>query len=243
MKIILTLNGLDCANCANKIIEQIQNTPGIKKAQLNFVTKQLKYETDIDKKTSINIITDIVTSIENDVKVQEFSSINHGHEEEKNDILRIIFALILFVASLLIQNKYMSFYAVAASYIIVGYDVVFKAFKNILKGKALDESFLMTIATIGAFYIGQYTEGVAVRITSYNVCYTKLLRKAILSFVPTPSVPETSTGFFISVISSSYSPPKPPIPDNTLLVIVLATCCFISSTALYPAVTSTPACL
>ena len=58
------------------------------------------------------------------------------------------------------------------------------------------------------------------------------IRKAILSFVPTPSVPETRTGFVIPVMSSSNRPPKPPIPLRTPLVMVLATCCFISSTAL-----------
>ena len=49
------------------------------------------------------------------------------------------------------------------------------------------------------------------------------MRKAILSFVPTPSVPETRTGLFIPVRSSSKSPPNPPIPERTPLVIVLAT--------------------
>lgn len=49
-----------------------------------------------------------------------------------------------------------------AAYLIVGYDVVLDALRNIIKGQVFDENFLMSIATIGAFAIGEYTEGVAV---------------------------------------------------------------------------------
>ena len=58
------------------------------------------------------------------------------------------------------------------------------------------------------------------------------IRKAIFSLVPTPSVPETSTGWGMSVQSSSNRPPKPPRPPMQPEVMVRATCCFISSTAL-----------
>lgn len=57
------------------------------------------------------------------------------------------------------------------------------------------------------------------------------LDEEIFSFVPTPSVPETSTGWVRPVISSSNRPPKPPSPPMAPGVIVRATCCFISSTA------------
>ena len=69
------------------------------------------------------------------------------------------------------------------------------------------------------------------------------IRKAIFSFVPTPSVPETSTGREMPVRSISNRPPKPPMPSSTPGIAVRATCFFISSTARYPAVMSTPACL
>lgn len=48
------------------------------------------------------------------------------------------------------------------AYILVGYEIIYKAFRNILKGKIFDENFLMTIATLGAFAIGEYKEAVAV---------------------------------------------------------------------------------
>lgn len=49
-----------------------------------------------------------------------------------------------------------------ASYLVVGGDIVYKALKNIVRGRVFDENFLMAIATVGAFVIGEYPEGVAV---------------------------------------------------------------------------------
>ena len=57
------------------------------------------------------------------------------------------------------------------------------------------------------------------------------IKKAIFSLVPTPSVPDTSTGCCMPVTSSSNRPPKPPRLPMAPGVMVRATCCFISSTA------------
>ena len=67
------------------------------------------------------------------------------------------------------------------------------------------------------------------------------IRKASLSLVPTPSVPETSTGWVSPVMSSANRPPKPPMSESAPAVMVRAMWLFISSTARYPAVMSTPA--
>ncbi|MFI3284086.1 MAG: heavy metal translocating P-type ATPase [Erysipelotrichaceae bacterium] len=65
------------------------------------------------------------------------------------------------IAVLLTENSY-ALILYLIGYLILGYDVLMKAFKNIFKGHLLDENFLMSIATLGAFFIGEYTEGVAV---------------------------------------------------------------------------------
>ena len=67
------------------------------------------------------------------------------------------------------------------------------------------------------------------------------IRKASFSLVPTPSVPETSTGSVMPARSGTNRPPKPPMSEQTPAVAVRAIWPFISSTALYPAVMSTPA--
>jgi len=79
----------------------------------------------------------------------------------KNRITRIILGGALFVIALLAKSEFqLVLYLI--SYIIVGGDVVLKAVKNIFRGQVFDENFLMCIATIGAFIIGEYPEGVAV---------------------------------------------------------------------------------
>ena len=75
----------------------------------------------------------------------------------------IIGAAVLATAVLLnLNNEWLKIALFIISYIIVGGDVVKRAVKNIFKGQVFDENFLMSIATIGAFFIGEYPEGVAV---------------------------------------------------------------------------------
>ncbi len=82
----------------------------------------------------------------------------------KKQLIKIIIALILFLSSLLLsfKSEFINNILFIIAYIIAGYNVVFKAIKNITRGKIFDENFLMTIATIGAFGIGEFPEAVAV---------------------------------------------------------------------------------
>ena len=77
---------------------------------------------------------------------------------------KIIIALILFIISLAIPftNEWINKIIYIICYLIVGLDIVIKAIRNIFRGKVFDENFLMTIATIGAFGIGEFPEAVAV---------------------------------------------------------------------------------
>ncbi len=77
---------------------------------------------------------------------------------------KIIISLILFLISMIIkfQNVWINNIIYIIAYAIVGFDIVKKAFRNILRGKIFDENFLMTVATIGAFGIGEFPEAVAV---------------------------------------------------------------------------------
>ena len=59
-------------------------------------------------------------------------------------------------------NQYVTFGLLLASYLLVGYDVIIRSLKNITRGQVFDENFLMTIATLGAFYIREFKEGVMV---------------------------------------------------------------------------------
>ena len=78
--------------------------------------------------------------------------------------IKIIIAFILFLTSLIIKfpDEWINKGIYIIAYLIVGLDIVLKAIKNIFRGKIFDENFLMTIATIGAFAIGEFPEAVAV---------------------------------------------------------------------------------
>ena len=78
--------------------------------------------------------------------------------------IKIIIALILFFIALIINfnNKWINNIIYVIAYIIVGLEIVRKAIRNIIRGKIFDENFLMTVATIGAFGIGEFPEAVAV---------------------------------------------------------------------------------
>ena len=79
-------------------------------------------------------------------------------------VTKIILALILFIIALALNfdNELVNNIIYIISYIIVGFEIVKKAIKNIIRGKLFDENFLMTIATLGAFGIGEFPEAVAV---------------------------------------------------------------------------------
>ncbi|EHK2442145.1 cadmium-translocating P-type ATPase [Clostridium perfringens] len=96
----------------------------------------------------------------------------HGHSHshggvnqsiEKKELFRLGIALVLFIIGMIVNlDKMYEFIIFGVAYIIAGGEVLLRAFKNILKGQVFDENFLMAIATIGAFAIGEFPEGVAV---------------------------------------------------------------------------------
>ena len=79
----------------------------------------------------------------------------------KKTMIRIAVSGVLFAAGLMLK-EWPQLAVLAVSYILIGYDILWRAIRNILRGQVFDENFLMCIATIGAFTIGEYPEGVAV---------------------------------------------------------------------------------
>ena len=85
------------------------------------------------------------------------------NRRQKKTLYRIIASfIVLVIATLCSFNDYLQLGLYIVSYLIIGYDVVFSAVRNILHGQVFDENFLMAIATVGAFGIGEYPEAAAV---------------------------------------------------------------------------------
>ena len=80
----------------------------------------------------------------------------------KKSLWLIVTAGLLFVLSWLPQVQEVKILLLGASYLIVGWEIIQKALRNILRGHVFDENFLMSLATFGAWYLGEYAEAVAV---------------------------------------------------------------------------------
>ena len=83
------------------------------------------------------------------------------NKKMKKQIIIIITSIVLLIIAFLINDK-LSVVFFLLSYIIVGHKIIYKAFRNIIRGKVFDENFLMTIATLGAFFINEIPEAVTV---------------------------------------------------------------------------------
>nr|WP_132995488.1 heavy metal translocating P-type ATPase [Sporanaerobacter acetigenes] len=171
----LILEGLNCANCASKIEKMTNDIDGVDIAIMDFVSKKLKVQIQSENNSDkiVNEIKAIVNKVEPDVKIIDSQTQNnkahahvhdHSHGEvEKGEIMKIIIGAILFIVPILFKfEANWEFIFFFASYIVVGGEILVRALKNITHGQIFDENFLMALATIGAFAIGEYPEGVAV---------------------------------------------------------------------------------
>ena len=162
----LTLEGLNCANCARKIEEKVGKMEGVKESNLNFTTTTLnvKLERKVKEEHAINEIKKIVEALEPHVKVEKKVSGKTNVQKAKFEVKpTLIIGTILYLIAVIgdFQGT-LGLILFGASYLLIGGEVVLTAIKNIAKGQVFDENFLMTVATIGAFTINQYPEAVAV---------------------------------------------------------------------------------
>jgi Cd2+/Zn2+-exporting ATPase len=164
------LQKLNCAVCAQKMEEKIQKIPGVLSAQVDFLGRNMLLELG-QEKDEIRIIeeaTKIIESIEAQVKVipldEEHEEEGHGHEgESKGPLIAMMVGAVIFASTYLpFFSDQLKLALYILSYGLIGWEVVLRAGKNILKGSIFDENFLMTLATLGAFAIKQYPEAVAV---------------------------------------------------------------------------------
>ena len=166
---MLSIEGLDCPNCAAKVERKINTLEGIKEATVDFLGKKIVVLADeISENELVELIQTEVDKIEDGVKVfvpKVQAGESSSEEEDTGKIKKklliggILFVLGIFVPKTLFIPKLVIF---LVSYLVIGGNVLLSAFKNILNGQVFDENFLMAIATIGAFAIGEYPEGVAV---------------------------------------------------------------------------------
>ena len=169
---VFIVEKLGCAHCAGKMEEQISHLPGVEAVNLTFATKQLRVWSD-DAKALLPQIQDICTSIEPDVKVvvrentvraQKEAKKAKENSEDNREFWELGAGIVLFIAGKALESSkpVYSMVCFILAYLILGIKIVWTALKNISKGQVFDENFLMSIATIGAFGIGEFAEAVGV---------------------------------------------------------------------------------
>ncbi|NLM12278.1 MAG: cadmium-translocating P-type ATPase [Epulopiscium sp.] len=165
----LILEGLDCANCASKIELKVKAIPGVQDAYIDFVSQKLTLEINSPSKIAsiVEEASTIATSVESGICVLENTTVETKKEEneEYKELIIPGIGIVLYALAFILPLSPMSEKLIfLASYLFVGTEVLLKAAKNILKGQIFDENFLMALATIGAFAIGEFPEAVAVMI-------------------------------------------------------------------------------
>jgi Cd2+/Zn2+-exporting ATPase len=161
------LQNLDCAHCAGKIEDRLNMMEEFTNVKLNFSTSTLSFEAD-KKEGLLNRLEKEIQKIEKEVVIVKENSNSQRTFwqllDKKLLLITIISMLITYLSYNYILNEYVQLSLYLVAYFLVGWDVLYKALKNLANGKLFDEHFLMGIATIGAFALGEYIEGIAVMI-------------------------------------------------------------------------------
>ena len=163
MKKEYELRGIDCGNCAAKIERAVNQLEQVESATVNLIAQKLILETKSEDGIDKEII-DLVDAIEPGIEV-----ISEKKEEalpEKRDWAKelLLAVMILFAFGFFLPAEYFWIRLVyyLTLYIIIGHKVLIKMVQNIQRGNLFDENFLMSIATLGAFLLGEFPEAVAV---------------------------------------------------------------------------------
>ena len=169
----LGIKGLECPQCAAKIEHNLNALDEIKAATVDVLGKKIvinpnkKFSSeDITKlvQKEVDRVEEGVTVLMPNSAIEEDEEIEETKENFKSIRNRFILGAIILAAAIFVpKNLFVPrLILFLISYFIVGYDVLFKAVKNIKKGQNFDENFLMAIATLGAFAIKEFPEAVSV---------------------------------------------------------------------------------
>lgn len=148
------IENLDCANCAKKIEDALNKHENIEKANVNFSTSTITVRTNIE--TPLEEVRKIALKLEPNVRIYE-----NKMEESKKDyeLPRLIVGLLIFIGATVLKESNIKYIIIAISYLIMLYKTIKNAIFKIIKSHTIDENALVTISAIGAYILGEFTEG------------------------------------------------------------------------------------
>ncbi|MDF2905919.1 MAG: heavy metal-transporting ATPase [Herbinix sp.] len=167
------LEGLCCANCAARIEEEVGALGEVSEVNLNLMNNKLSVGLNSADFDISSAVKRIVLAHEPSIKVMDLSVATEGnhkeqaHQEEagvlKSYLIRLGAAVVItIIVSLLKLPTVISTSLLVLAYLLAGYEILWSAAKNIRRGQVFDENFLMGIASLGAFLIGESVEAIAV---------------------------------------------------------------------------------
>ena len=165
---IYRLENLDCANCGAKIESRINAMDGVSDAVLTFATMQLRV-TAPDHNGLAEKMMQTARAVEPDIAIispEEAKKAPKKEESNKKAIAQLILGAVCMALGLALSHfgapmpAYLAAYLIG--YVILGREVVWTAVRNLTSGHVFDENFLMSVATIGAFLVGDFAEAVGV---------------------------------------------------------------------------------
>ena len=177
---VFLVNNLGCAHCASKMEAKISQMPEVASCTLTYATKQLRVEAAHPLEL-LPQIQQICASIESEVTVTPRAArgetkreAQEDSDEGKRDLVRIITGAAALVIGKVLEHflpatgvlpcNIAALILFVVGYVYCGWGVLKQAAVNIAHGRALDENFLMSIATLGAFAIGDYAEALGVMV-------------------------------------------------------------------------------
>ena len=160
------IKNIDCADCANEIAEKAMEIEGVEHAEADFMHAILRVQFATSEYTCIeNALREMIAREEPEVEFSRYYAEQKVEKKEDHStqmmIVRLVLGASLFGLSFILTGI-ISNISTLVAYIILGYDVIYKAFNNLRRGKLLDENFLMTIATFAALYLSDWKEATGV---------------------------------------------------------------------------------
>ena len=160
------IKNIDCADCANEIAEKAMEIEGVEHAEADFMHAILRVQFATSEYTRIeNALREMIAREEPDVEFSRYYAEQKVEKKEEHStqmmIIRLVLGAFLFGLSFILTGITSNISTLVA-YIILGYDVIYKAFNNLRRGNLLDEHFLMTIATFAALYLSDWKEATGV---------------------------------------------------------------------------------
>src|SRR3712207_3705264 len=211
-----SVKNLYCSGCSAVIQSMILKLPGMTGVNIDIYEEKivLEYEDDIEDISLLKTINEIGNKIEPGTLFYEKEEEQEEEESKGEYYFKIVSFLGMFlfvIAAFLFQSSNLQFLSYLLAYLFISVNILWKAVRNIGKGKFLDENFLMSIVSMGAMYLGEYHEAIGVMffykigeiLEEKAVSKSKKSISSLLELRPETAFQKQSDGSFQEVSTAS----------------------------------------